>query len=487
MEHQNLLGVYIKERSAVAVLTDIHGHSKMAVTCFSVSLDDQKADNDGAPATVNIGQLIAERALERKISYVNVATAMDCSYYTQHKIHSRFTDHRQIAQTVKFDAEEVLATDILEKAIAFEINSNDATGSDVTIFSSQKKDFADILNYLQTNKMDPVSMEPDVCCLTKFLIVNLKKPREQLADSLIILLSGQRCYFVYFMDAKNSPVSRTFLTQADDDKTKLLQRQIPLTLASFSKELAASKVFLCDMTNSVNVEKLDGMLGVKIEKLSIAEFLPDNFQAEGVNLLDAAIAAGAAISASGKSEGSDFRRDFSPYQGKRQNIERTLKLMSVLVTILLLAVGIYFQIEVIKKGRDVSRAEEKLKKEVTLIMPKRQAGGTKELMANILKREIVKLSEQKSGKLMLESGSVEAKLNFVLEAVNSMPANIDLNIETIEISQNSMRLIGDTDSSQSTLKLFDAIKEHKELIIDERSSKTSANRNDFRVTMRIAK
>ncbi len=485
MEHQNLLGVYIKERSAVAVLTDIHGQSRTAISCFSVSLDDQKTDNEGASA-VNIGQLIAERVFERKISYANVAAAMDCSYYTQHKIHSRFTDHRQIAQTVKFDAEEVLASDVLEKAIAFDINSSDGTGSDITIYSSQKKDYANILNDLQTNKIDPVSMEPDVCCLTKFLLVNLKKPREQLADSLIILISGQRCYFIYFMDTKNSPVSRTFLTQTDDDKTKLLQRQIPLTLASFSKEISASKVFLFDTTNSVNVEKLDGLLGIKIEKHSIADFLPANFQTEGIDMLDAAIAAGAAISASGKAEGTDFRRDFSPYMGKRQNIERTLKFMSIIVSLLLLAVGIYFQIEVIKKGRDVGRAEEKLKNEVKLIMPKKQAGGAKETMSNILKREIVKLSEQKSGKLMLESGSVEAKLNFVLEAINSMPANIDLNIETIEISQNSMRLIGDTDSSQSTLKLFDAIKEHKELIIDERSSKTSSNRNDFRVTMRIA-
>ena len=486
MEHQNLLGVYIKEKSAVAVLTDIHGHSKTAIACFSVSLDDQKADNDVASAA-SIGQLIAERVLERKISYANVSAAMDCSYYTQHKIHSKFTDHRQIAQTVKFDAEEVLASDILEKAIAFEINGTDAAGSDITIYSSQKKYFADILNYLQTNKIDPVSMEPDVCCLTKFLAVNFKRPKEQLSDSLIILLSGLRCYFVYFLDTKNNPVSRTFLTQADDDKTKLLQRQIPLTLASFSKELAASKVILFDTTNSVNIEKLNGLLGIKIEKLSIADFLPSHFQAEGVDLLDVAIAAGAAISASGKPEGTDFRRDFSPYQGKRQTIERTLKFMSVIVSLLLLVVGIYFQIETIKKGRDASRAAEKLKNEVNLIMPKRQIGGTKESMANILKREIVKLSEQKSGKLMLESGSVEAKLNFVLEAVNSMPANIDLNIETIEISQNSMRLIGDTDSSQSTLRLFDAIKEHKELIIDERSSKTSSNRNDFRVTMRIAK
>ena len=49
--------------------------------------------------------------------------------FMQHNVHSKFNDPKQIAATVRFDAEEALATDISDLAIAFKITSSNQAGS----------------------------------------------------------------------------------------------------------------------------------------------------------------------------------------------------------------------------------------------------------------------------------------------------------------------------------------------------------------------
>ncbi len=472
MEHQNSAGIYLKENKAISV---VYKDSKK----LSFSLSELAQDQSGQEAVKEKLAVLAEN-VKKQVSGGKLNMSLDCGFYTQHQIHSKFTDKRQISQTVKFDVEEVLATDIFEKAIAFEINKTESSGSDLTVYAGEKKFLSDVLSDFQTNKLDPMSIEPDVACLARFVDNKLKKLVND--NCVMILLSDERCYIISFVDGAAKPLTRTFLTSPSEDKTKLLQRQITLTCAGYSVGLENLNFLIADTTGSVEVQQLSERLGIKAESFDLSVYLPK--LEDEIEVLDAAIAYGCSLSEIGKEENLDFRRDFSPYKGRRETIERTLKYLSVFASIMLLAVGVYFQLEVVKKSKNVQKAETKLYDEVSMIMPKRQLSGTKESVVSLLNREIVKLNEQKSGQLTLEEGSIEAKLNFVLEAINNVPKEVDLNIETIDVSQSSIRVIGDTDSSRSTLIFFDSIKKHTDLIIDERSSKTSGARNNFRVSMR---
>lgn len=474
MDNQSTAGIYIKKDKAVAVVHQV-GKTAKKLKMISVA---RKPDDDQA----TIAGLLWGKLKEEKINPANFSMAADCEYYIQHKLHSQFTDHRQIAQTIKFDAEEVLATDILQKAVAFEVNKSSATGSDVTIYSAERAVLADVLSDFRTNKIDPVAIEPDIVCLTRFIKSKMAKSAD-VKDCVFVLISNEKCYMINFDPEMSKPLSRTFLTNQTDDKTKLLQRQIPMTLAGFSRELEGLKVMLVDTTGSVDLARLGSILGIEIESSSLAQYLPQI--PDDVDTLDAAVACGSRVMATEKNL-VDFRKDFSPYLGRRQAIEKTLKFMAIFVSVVLLAVAVYFQIEVLKKADNVKKAEKKLFNQAVMILPKRKLETTRETTVSLLQREIVRLNDQKSGQLTLEAGSIEAKLNFVFQAINSTPGNLDLNIETIDVSQRSIRIIGDTDSSQSTLTFFDAIKKHDQLVLDERSSKTSSGRNKFRVTIKPA-
>ncbi len=78
--------------------------------------------------------------------------ALDCAMFMQHNVHSEFSDPKRIAATVRFDTEEALATDITDVAIAFRITSSDDSGSNLTVFTAQRKVLSDVLGALQRSK-----------------------------------------------------------------------------------------------------------------------------------------------------------------------------------------------------------------------------------------------------------------------------------------------------------------------------------------------
>jgi hypothetical protein len=62
-----------------------------------------------------------------------------------------------------------------------------------------------------------------------------------------------------------------------------------------------------------------------------------------------------------------------------------------------------------------------------------------------------------------DDNSVPAKLTYILEAINLAGAKIDIKVNTLTISEKTMRIIGDTKSRPATLALFKSIKNHPKL------------------------
>lgn len=486
MENKNSLGVYVSDNTAMVVTAVGHGSSWRIVNSFKVFSHGANQDSDQqATSTALQCSDIAEKLVERKVNFRDAAVAIDGSFFTQHNVHSQFTDAKQIRQTVKFDAEEVLAADVLEKAIAYNINHIGNSGSELAIFTTQRPELKDLLADLQDNKVDPLAMEPDSICLGRFAKAFLRDKKHKSQDTLIVLMSEAKCYFVLPSGTKRTPETRTFLV-GKSDRTQMLARQIPLTLTACSHEIDVKNVEIADTTNSVDVDVLKDKLGFEIDSISLTEKLRDLGATELDDPLGIAIALGSAMSiASVQSQRVDFRQDFMPYQGKREAMLSMFKVVSVCLSLVLILFAIYFQMQVSKNNKNTKDLKAKLYNDAVRIVPKSRLRG-KESVVNILKRELRAIKDQKSGKLGLESGSIEAKLNSIFEVINATPKGAGLKIQSIDISSRTMRIIGSSTSQANTLKFFDEIKKHTQLIIDERFTKTVGGTNNFRVTMKPA-
>jgi len=164
VEGQNYLGIYLSKDGATVVCLGSQGRSGNVRGCFSVSLDQEQERSTSADMS-ELARLIAEGCAARRLEFSEVAVALDCAMFMQHNVHSEFRDAKQIAQTVRFDTEEALSTDISDVAIAFKVTASDKSGSEMTVFTAQRQILSDVLRSLQRNNIDPVTVEPDVNCI----------------------------------------------------------------------------------------------------------------------------------------------------------------------------------------------------------------------------------------------------------------------------------------------------------------------------------
>ena len=142
VEARNYLGIYLgKDRATVVCLSP----DRKVIGCFSVSSER----TDDQPSTP-LASLITQGCAERGLGFSDVAIALDCRMFMQHNVHSQFGDPKQIAATIRFDAEESLSTDITDVALAFKIISTDEKGSKLTVFTAQHKVLSQLLVSLQS-------------------------------------------------------------------------------------------------------------------------------------------------------------------------------------------------------------------------------------------------------------------------------------------------------------------------------------------------
>ncbi len=453
MQHQNCLGIYLAKDSATAVLLSGHGQKPAVLNCFRISTEPDAEQIASLPST------IAQKVSARGFNVEQVSVAIDCTFFTQHNLHSEFTDQKQIASTIKFDAEDALATDATELAVAFEITNTDQAGSDITIYTSERPMLTDMLLDLQANNIDPIAMEPDIVCLARFLRQNLTLGDDE--NPLIVILSENSCYMINFSKSQKAPASRSFLLSTSQNKTNVLASQIPLTIASFKSDLPIDSLILAGRIENIDYDMLAERTALVVKTID----LPDTTHADKTLLADCpetdfAIAYGAALAVLPQAGKIDFRADFMPYAGKKLLMQKTLRVISVSLAILMIALGTYFQSQVFMNKKNVSRLREKIENEYSAAMYGKKPHKRRSI-AKSLKDELTRV------KKLRETGgdenSVPAKLTYILEAINSAPPKIDIKVNTLTISEKTMRIIGDTKSRSATLALFKSIKNHPKL------------------------
>jgi Tfp pilus assembly PilM family ATPase len=226
MEQRGCLGIYIgSDRLTAAVVSKTAaGWQIQYALCV-------QAEAGQEVSYAALADALAKKLAERQIVFSEAAAAIDGTLFRSQSVHSEFTDAKQIAQTIKFDAEEVLSVDAAETAVAFEIISKGANGSEATVFASSASRVSNIITaFGQQKGLDPVTIEPDTICFRRFIDEIFSRP----ADSRTIWagLSRTNCYVIMPTPAKGRANVRGFLTLPNQDKAALLTREITMMLAA---------------------------------------------------------------------------------------------------------------------------------------------------------------------------------------------------------------------------------------------------------------
>ena len=484
MEHQNYLGIYISRNTATVVCLGPQKKDSSGVKSFSVSVEEQEQQD-----MQTLAGLIAQGCAEKNFKFSEIAVALDCSMFMQHSVHSEFKDPKQIAATVRFDTEEALATDITNVAVAFEIASNDQTGSQLTVFTSERQILSEVLDALQQYNLDPVNIEPDVNCLSRFISRRINSETSKQTGALYGMLSHRNGYLIIppvaVDDESRTPsIVRTFLVGAKQDRTKLLQREILVTTALVEGARSLNRVKVFDSGGVVNSMQLSDKLGIESSEIDLRSIIETELQTQPdcADPIDFSIAHGAALALSEKGRRVDFREDFSPFQGKKLRLQKTLKTAAISVTILLIAVGLYFQTQLFSVSRYRDDLRSKFAKdyaEVTL------GQLSDDLKIKDAVRELGKLQrriENEKKGLYTDEKSISSNLTLVLTAFNKCAAQTDLNIDTITITSKDIMITGDTSNRQSRQKFFDTVRKNG-LDIKRERYELKDNRENFNISV----
>jgi hypothetical protein len=447
--------------------------------CFSVSVADQEQ-----PSVQTLAGLVAQGCTEREWKFSDVAVALDCTLFMQHALHSEFKDPKQIAATVKFDTEEALATDVANFALAFEITSSDQGGAELVVFTAERKVLSDILAALQQYGLDPIAIEPDVYCLSRFLSRKVTSPESRQGGALYGMLSRHSGYLIIPPGSadegtRKTATFRTFLLGATQDRTNVLAREALITSAMARDTGPTASIRVFDSAEKVDCQQLG-------EKLSLEADAIDLYQAAGAGPqppadcanpvdfaiaygaalthsekgpVDFAIAYGAALTHSEKGHRVDFRSDFNPFQGKKLKLQKTLKFAAVSVTILLIAAGLYFHTQLFSVNTDRSDLRSKFAEDywdVALVKLSNNV-TTRKAVAD-LEKLLRHVEAEKKG-LIADKTSISSKLTLVLAAFNECAPQTSLNVKSITITTKDINITGDTSSRQNRQKIFDTVRD----------------------------
>ena len=487
MEQNRCIGIYVEPDRATVVLATKAGGKIEVIEQFCIAASaGTSAGSAEQKQSFNFAQTakdIAAACQEKQLVFTDIAVAVDCRLYRQQILHSEFTDTKQIAQTIKFDAEEALAINAAESAVAFEVASRGLSGSEVSVFAVHAEIMSEIILALQNNRLDPVTIEPDSICLRR--IVQQISQADADGKPMWAALSQKKCFIISPPSPTGNSAVRAFLKGSGPNRGVWLAREITLTMASSAAAQQVRKIRVFDSQANTDFAALGEQTGLAAEAFDPAEvILTKPGEQADVDSLDVIIAAGAAAGVLAKSERVDFRPFFLPYEGKKAAFERTIKVLSISLASLFITLGVFFYLQYYRVNSYRNRLDKKFAAEYSIAMTGSKFTRGSEAVRR-LKSEIGRIKDVKSGILSATGeASVEAKLAFLFEALNSVPPGVDIEIEKITVTTTIMTVTGNT-SSRGYLELFGAVDKHPKLKRGSSTYQAKDNRDYFRLTIEV--
>jgi hypothetical protein len=487
VESHNYLGIYLSKDKATVVCLNMMGKVAKVVGSFSVSVDTDEQSH-----MQFLAGLIAQGCVQRKWSYSEVAVALDCAIFMQHSVHSEFNDPKQITSTIRFDTEEALATDVTNIALAFEITSSGQDGSELTVFTAERKVLTEILDALQAHNLDPMAMEPDVSCLSRFICHKGYPAQSGQSDTMFGILSLRNGYLIIppvsgGTGSRKASTVRTFLVGATQSRSDLLSREVLVTTALVRSDESVNFLRIFDSAGTVDHHQLSEKLGIESDGIVLLDEneVENQIPEDGFEPVDCAIAYGAALALSDKGHRVNFRDDFNPFQGKKVKTQQALKFAAVSVTILLIAVGLFFQAKLMSANKGNRKVRAKFSENYTAVMMGKKLSSKAKPVEAVrkLNTELGRIRNAKKG--LITSGgemSISSKLTLVLTAFNKCAKQTNLNIKSITIAAKDIILTGDVASRQSYLKFLETLR-NNDLNVLRQNVDTEGPRDNFSITL----
>ncbi|MGE5296302.1 MAG: hypothetical protein ACM3VT_15880 [Solirubrobacterales bacterium] len=478
MQTGNQLGIYLRKDRAAVVCLASQSRDRKPLECFSVAIDGE----DVNPRV--LCDRIAFACGERKTRFAEAAVALDCADFMQHGVHSEFTDPKKIAATVRFDTEETLAADISDVAVTFRVASTDEEGANLDVFTAQRAVLTETIQSLQVNDIDPVAIDPDVYCLSRYLIEHAKGARESEGSTLYAVLSDCRGYLVVVSTERKLVTLRTFLIGPAQDRTALLSREAIVTMALAAAH-PVKRLCACDVRGELNLQSIAEKMGIAISVCDLAAMAgvePESLSACS-NVVDFALACGAALGLAEKSTSVNFRNDHMPFLGKKMRMQRAVRFLSISMTVLFLAIGVFVHSMLLRENRYQDFLRAKLEPDYLLVMRgKTKLPDSMKTAVGDLQRALRVLTAEKTG-AGADQESVSAKMTLILTAVNKCAKKTDLKIEKVTISGPNITVNGSAASQVKATEVLDTMtKEGLEL-----GSHSISGNGEFSATLVVKK
>jgi hypothetical protein len=451
VDSHSRIGIYLRKDKATVACLASQGRERKLLDAFSVTVEDQGQQNQQV-----LADQIAKCCSDRRIKAVEASVALDCALFMQHRLHSDFSDVKKIEATVRFDAEETLATDISDLAVAFRVVSSGESGSELDVFTAERSVLTDILLSQQSNGIDPLTVEPDICPLSRYLCEVSASSGDTKDSVLFALLSDCRGYLVGIAQA-HTTMMRAFPINPAQDRNELLAREILLSAALAESPEPPQKLYVVNAAGDLDIESLQTKLKLPVESYDLIAGMgaepPKG--TDSPNTVDLAVAFGAALPKEERTS-VNFRNDHMPHLGKKMRLYRAVQFASIALTILGLSLGVYFQTLLINANQDRQKLLDFLKpRYIAVMLDKNLVPKTMKDALTSLQGLLRRINQEKSGQMDQES--VSAKLGLVLEALNSCTAATDLKIESVTIDGTRTIVVGNTSSRANTEKVFAAM------------------------------
>jgi hypothetical protein len=332
-----------------------------------------------------------------------------------------------------------------------------------------------------------MSIEPDVNCLSRYVCRKLPASASEQGGTMFGVLSTRSGYLMAphknGADIQRASRVRTFLVGSAKNRDELLTREVLMTTALIEGGGPISRVRVFDSAGVVDCRRLGERLGIEAEQVDLAgaAVVDKQLLTECANPVDFAIAYGAALGHIEKAPAASFRDDYMPYQGKKIRLQKALKYFSVSFTVLLIAVGLYFQTQLFGVNKYQRKVRDKFAADyLTVILNQPLSDGFAFKVALNKLKDVKRQVEKSNAGVTADDEAAASKLTLVLDAFNKSAGQTDLSIKTVSITERSITIIGDTSSRGNTMKFFATVKSSGLAIVNETLS-TEAGRDKFRI------
>jgi hypothetical protein len=440
---------------------------------------EQTQDDASAQSLAHLAALLQDIS-SRGSSNLPVSVCIDNSLYTQYIVVSRFSDNTRIARTIGFDVEEVIGQNVDRYALAYQVLAREQAGTRLGVYLAEKTLIRGIITTLQSQGMDSLAIEPDVVCLSRIISAS-KCPTPGSSSPLFAAMTDDSCYITTDYDVSGG-YGRSFLfSHRAKGAAVRLAREIKLFNSLKALDISPDKAFITDQISPENIQK---HLDIPVGSLGKITEMPEGFEYTSTDFyLKAAITAGAAAACSNRYQPVNFRRSYMPYQGRIKVIERFLQASMIAAAVILIAFTVFGASKYLRLKSQHKQLTEKIKTEYKLAMNGRNSRGYPILEID---KEIAKLEKIKSG-VTAGDKTVSGMLIQIFNILSSTDKNNRINIESISVTDDTIRLDGTTAGRRYTLELIEMLRSNEFFTVSQEDLKQEGADDKFVIRIDVSK